>query len=207
VEFPSCWDGQTWRTQQSLFAILRTRQQKQNALHYFKTQRNVLCVATLRQGEGKMQLIMCAVRLSVFILSFYSNLLSRCASGFKDYCLLGCGAFLLLRILPAFGRIYYFEVSGVLLSMRSPGTKKMSLDLCVSKCYVSDKLVRLFLGALANCQKKKATDSFVMSVRPSLRQHGTTRLPLDGFSWHLRGFFFSKISREHWRSLIEIWQE
>jgi hypothetical protein len=29
---------------------------------------------------------------------------------------------------------------------------------------------------------RKATISFVMSVRPSARPHGTIRLPLDGFS-------------------------
>jgi hypothetical protein len=28
---------------------------------------------------------------------------------------------------------------------------------------------------------RKAIVSFVMSVRPSVRPHGTTRLPLDGF--------------------------
>jgi hypothetical protein len=32
---------------------------------------------------------------------------------------------------------------------------------------------------------RKATICFVMSVRPSVRPHGTTRLPLDGFSWNL----------------------
>jgi len=29
---------------------------------------------------------------------------------------------------------------------------------------------------------RKATISFVMSLRPSVRTHGTTRLPLDKFS-------------------------
>jgi hypothetical protein len=29
---------------------------------------------------------------------------------------------------------------------------------------------------------KIVTSSFVMSIRPSVRPHGTTRLPLDGFS-------------------------
>jgi len=31
---------------------------------------------------------------------------------------------------------------------------------------------------------RKATISFVMSVRPSVCTHGTTRLPPDGFSWN-----------------------
>ena len=47
-----------------------------------------------------------------------------------------------------------------------------------------------FLGAFAKL--RKATVSFVMSVRP----HGTTRLPLDGFSWNLIFEDFSKICRE-----------
>jgi hypothetical protein len=46
------------------------------------------------------------------------------------------------------------------------------------------------LGKIAKC--------FVMSVRP----HGTTRLPLDGFSWILIFGYFSKICREN-SSLIK----
>jgi len=37
-----------------------------------------------------------------------------------------------------------------------------------------------FLGAFAKL--RKATISFVMTVRLSVRPHGTTQLPLDGFS-------------------------
>ena len=40
-----------------------------------------------------------------------------------------------------------------------------------------------FLGAFSKLQK--VTISFVMSVRSSVRPHGTTRLPLGGFSWNL----------------------
>jgi hypothetical protein len=37
--------------------------------------------------------------------------------------------------------------------------------------------------------------SFVMSVRPSVRPHGTTRPPLDGFSYNLvRIFLFENLS-------------
>jgi len=39
---------------------------------------------------------------------------------------------------------------------------------------------RLFLGAFAKL--RKAIVSFVMSVFPTFRLHGTTGLPLDGFS-------------------------
>ena len=42
------------------------------------------------------------------------------------------------------------------------------------------QLYTLFLGSFATLLK--ATISFVMSVRLSVRPHGTTLLPLDGFS-------------------------
>ena len=45
-----------------------------------------------------------------------------------------------------------------------------------------------------------------MSVRPSVCPHGTTRLPLDGFSWNFIFPQFSKICREN-SSFIKIWQE
>jgi hypothetical protein len=47
-----------------------------------------------------------------------------------------------------------------------------------------------FLGAFTILWK--ATMILVMSVRP----HGTTRLPLDGFSWNLIFEHFSKVCRE-----------
>jgi hypothetical protein len=46
---------------------------------------------------------------------------------------------------------------------------------------------------------RKATIIFVMSVRLSVRPHGTTRHPLDGFSWNLIFECFSKIDREKLR--------
>ena len=49
-------------------------------------------------------------------------------------------------------------------------------------------------GAFAKL--RKVTISFVMSVRlPSVRPHGTTWLPMDGFSWNLTFEEFSKICR------------
>jgi hypothetical protein len=49
---------------------------------------------------------------------------------------------------------------------------------CVGRNSLCD--VNCFLGVLAKL--RKATISYVMSVRPSLLPHGTTRLTLDGFS-------------------------
>ena len=46
----------------------------------------------------------------------------------------------------------------------------------------------VFLGAFAKL--RKATIIFVVSVRLSVRQHGTTRLPLDWFSWNLISDYF-----------------
>ena len=53
---------------------------------------------------------------------------------------------------------------------------------------------KIFLGAFAKLQN--ATISVVMpvcsSVRPSIRPHGTPRLPLHRFSWHFVFEYFSK---------------
>ena len=47
------------------------------------------------------------------------------------------------------------------------------------------------LGTLAQLQIM--TVSFVMPVCPSMHLYGTTRLPLDGFSWNLIFEYFWKI--------------
>jgi hypothetical protein len=52
-------------------------------------------------------------------------------------------------------------------------------------------ILQQFLGAFAKL--RKTIISFVMSVRP----HGTTRLPLDRFSWNLIFAYFSKICEEN----------
>ena len=53
--------------------------------------------------------------------------------------------------------------------------------------FVSENVRRVF------AKLRKATTNFVMSVRP----HGTTRLPLNGFSWNLIFEDFSKICRKY----------
>ena len=72
--------------------------------------------------------------------------------------------------------------------------------LCSLVCYWKFS----FLGALAKL--RKATVSFIMSVRPSVRLHGTTELPLDGFLWNSIYQNCSKICREY-TSFIKMWQE
>ena len=44
---------------------------------------------------------------------------------------------------------------------------------------------------------RKEAISFVMSVCPSVCLHGTTRLPLDGFSWNLILEYFSRRFKFH----------
>jgi hypothetical protein len=53
----------------------------------------------------------------------------------------------------------------------------------------------LFLTDLQNCEKRLSTSS-CLSIRPSVRPHGTTRLPLDGFNeiWYL-GFFRKSVEK------------
>ena len=48
--------------------------------------------------------------------------------------------------------------------------------------------------------------SVLQSVRPSIHLHGTTRLPLDVWSWNLTFEYFLKICREY-SCFIKIWQE
>jgi hypothetical protein len=60
--------------------------------------------------------------------------------------------------------------------------------------------IHVLLGAFAKLQK--ATSSLVMYVRLSVRPHGATRLPLDGFSLSLIFEYFSKICWEN-SSLIK----
>jgi hypothetical protein len=60
-----------------------------------------------------------------------------------------------------------------------PFRYKHILTVCL---FVSYTLCLCILGAFAELQK--ATISCIMS-RPSVSPHGTTRLPLDGFSWNL----------------------
>ena len=55
--------------------------------------------------------------------------------------------------------------------------------------------INTFLDAFTKL--RKAITSFVMSVCPSIRPHGTTRLPLDEFSWNLLFESFSKICPEN----------
>ena len=57
--------------------------------------------------------------------------------------------------------------------------------------YQHEAVLIFFLGAFAKF--RKAAISFVMSIRSSIRPHGTTRLPLDGFSWNLIFDYFSKV--------------
>jgi len=77
-----------------------------------------------------------------------------------------------------------------------------------SLIYVSFRGCQLRVTSLldASAKLRKATVSSVMSVRPSVRPHATTRLPLDKFSWNFVFQCFTKICREN-SSLIKIWQE
>jgi hypothetical protein len=69
----------------------------------------------------------------------------------------------------------------------------------MSVCW-NPKFQAVFLGSFAKL--RNAIISFFMSVRP----HGTTRLPLDGFSWNLIFEDFSKLFREN-LSFIKIRRE
>jgi len=77
--------------------------------------------------------------------------------------------------------------------------RKKNWDLNTWNC----KNATLFLDTFTKL--RKATMSFVMSVRPSVRPHGTTLLPLDGFPWNLIfEYFDEKLSTKF---VIKIEQE
>jgi hypothetical protein len=62
-------------------------------------------------------------------------------------------------------------------------------------CFPREMMVGCFIGAFAKFRKQ--TISLVMSVRLCIRPHGTTRLPLDGFSQNfIREHFFENLSRK-----------
>jgi len=52
-------------------------------------------------------------------------------------------------------------------------------------CFMCVSLLLYLCQWQAGPQNCEATTSFVTSVCPSVRQHGTAWLPLDGFSWNL----------------------
>ena len=61
-----------------------------------------------------------------------------------------------------------------------------------------------FLGAFRKL--RKATSHVCVSVHPSMRQHGTIRLPPDAFCLNLVFEKFSKLCREN-SIFIKIWEE
>jgi hypothetical protein len=72
-------------------------------------------------------------------------------------------------------------------------------------CLFADILAcHWLLGAFTKL--RKAAVSFVVSVFPSVRPHGTNRLPLDGCSWNLIFGYFSQIRFED-LNFIKICQE
>jgi len=69
---------------------------------------------------------------------------------------------------------------------------------------LGDNSWRKFIGAFT--QLREATGRFIMSVPPFVCPHGTTRLPLGGFSWNLIFEYFSKTCSEN-PSFIKTGQE
>ena len=70
-------------------------------------------------------------------------------------------------------------------------TPSSNLTLLLSSYFSTQSChIRGFLGVFAKLPK--ATISFFMFVLPSVFPHGTTRLPLDSFSWNLTFEYFSK---------------
>jgi hypothetical protein len=74
----------------------------------------------------------------------------------------------------------------------------------ISQVITEGELVNHSLGTFTKL--RKATISYVMSVCLCVCLHGTTRFPLNVFSWALILEYFSKICREN-SGFIKMWQE
>jgi hypothetical protein len=115
--------------------------------------------------------------------------------------------------------ICYTFIANYFFSLRSYITKNTIHILRTNDLYVCRYSCTLPLIFIRNASKSKILDtfvklrkvtiSFVMSVCPSFHPsacpHGTTRLPMDRFSWNLIFEDFLEICREN-SSLIKIWQ-
>jgi len=87
---------------------------------------------------------------------------------------------------------------------RSKGSKTKAFTKSVKKKRCDSDILQPVIGRNFRRVRKitKKRLSFVIPVRP----HGTTRIPLNGFSLNLILDYFSKICRENLVS-IKIWQE
>ena len=65
------------------------------------------------------------------------------------------------------------------------------------QCEIILQVIALFQFLSSFKKLRKADISYFISVCPSVRSHGTTRLPLDGFSRNLIFEYFFKICREN----------
>ena len=67
---------------------------------------------------------------------------------------------------------------------------KQGMAVCLSQITYSSVVLRRF-------RKIARTDCWLLRACLSVRSHGTTRLPLEGFSWNLMFEHFSKIWQEN----------
>jgi len=81
---------------------------------------------------------------------------------------------------------------------RQTSALRLLKDSCIATCFMTEMRQFQRTRVIFRRVRKiaKTTISFVMSVRLSVCQHGTTRLPLDGFSWNLILEYFLKMSRK-----------
>jgi hypothetical protein len=146
---------------------------------------------------------MCAVTLSVFILSLYSNFLSCCACGFKEYCLLRCGSFFVTKKLTSFRKnllprgLRRFAKHAV--NRYKQGVFRF---VCIKTFCLWQTCTPVFSRVKKVATKKRLLTSSCPSVRPSIRMEQIGS-PWTDFRkiWLLSGFFFENQSRTfkfHW---------
>jgi len=182
----------------------------QDSTAYSPLQSIIAITCTTRSSTQKFYVlpteciyVICMILRTVIISTYSADLLiPLCSSQVREI----CGWQRAMKQVSL--RIQYLGFSAV--SIIPPMSHAHSSPMLHTLCNWQRRLIKhihstcCFSGAFAKL--RKTTISFVMPVRPSDRPQGTTRFPLDGFSWNFTLEHFPKICREN-LSFIQIWQE
>jgi hypothetical protein len=182
----------------------------QDSITYSPLQSIIVIICTTRSNTQKFYVVttaciyvICMILRTVIISTYSTGLLSPlCSSQVRGI----CGWQRAMKHVSL--RVQYLGFCAV--SIIPPSSHAHPSPMIHTLCNWQRRLIThihwtcCFSGAFAKL--RKTTISFVMSVRPSDRPQGTTRFPLDGFSWNFIFEHFSKICREN-VSFIQIWQE
>jgi hypothetical protein len=98
-----------------------------------------------------------------------------------------------VQIIPAF-TLTINKLEGLFFTYSYDAMSRVRNNSNIKIFFTQKQVKDQFLGTFGKL--RKATISFVMSGRPSVCPHGTTRLPLDGFWRNLMFDFFENSSKK-----------